>query len=58
MAVEKKCRKITLEVLEENIPAKNSYIKFGFKDYELDPAFRKAMFSGKSVVHILLERTL
>jgi len=48
MAVEKNCCKITLEVLERNTPAKNSYIKFGFKDYELDPTFGKAMFWGKS----------
>jgi len=49
MAVEKNCCKITLEVLERNTPAKNSYIKFGFKDYELDPTFGKAMFWEKKL---------
>ena len=48
MAVEKNSCKITLEVLERKTPAKNSYIKFGFKDYELDPTFGKAMFWEKS----------
>ncbi|MFT7470151.1 MAG: ribosomal protein S18 acetylase RimI-like enzyme [Kiritimatiellia bacterium] len=49
IAAEKDCCKITLEVLEGNIPAKNSYIKFGFKDYELDPTFGKAMFWEKEL---------
>ena len=49
IAAEKDCCKITLEVLEGNIPAKNSYIKFGFKDYELDPSFGKAMFWEKEL---------
>jgi len=48
MALEKKCCKITLEALEWNIPAKSSYIKFRFTDYELDSTFGKAMFWGKS----------
>jgi ribosomal protein S18 acetylase RimI-like enzyme len=49
MAVKKNCCKITLEVLEGNTPAKNSYSKFGFKDYELDPTFGKAMFWEKKL---------
>lgn len=48
MALEKKCCKITPEVLEGNIPAKSSYIKFGLKDYELDPIFGKAVFWERS----------
>ena len=49
IAKERSCCKITLEVLEGNIPAKNSYIKFGFKDYELDPSFGRAMFWEKEI---------
>ena len=49
IAVQRNCCKITLEVLEGNIPAKKSYIKFGFKDYELDPGFGKAMFWEKEL---------
>ncbi|MEE9310631.1 MAG: GNAT family N-acetyltransferase, partial [Cocleimonas sp.] len=35
LAVEKRCCKVTLEVLEGNEPAKNAYLKFGFDGYEL-----------------------
>lgn len=49
IAQAKNCCKITLEVLEGNIPAKNSYIKFGFSGYELDPSFGKAMFWEKEL---------
>lgn len=49
IAKEKGCCKITLEVLEGNIPARNSYIKFGFTDYELDPNFGKALFWEKGL---------
>ena len=49
IAVEKNCCKITLEVLEGNIPAKSSYIKFGFTDYELDPSHGKALFWEKEL---------
>ena len=41
--------KITLEVLEKNYPAINSYQKFGFGGYELDPTFGKAIFLEKSL---------
>jgi len=43
------CCKITLEVLEGNVPAQNAYIKAGFKGYELDPEMGKAMFWEKSL---------
>lgn len=39
--------KITLEVLEKNYPAKNSYAKFGFVNYELNPEYGKAVFLEK-----------
>lgn len=39
--------KITLEVLEGNIPAKSLYEAFGFKGYELDPTMGNAVFWQK-----------
>ncbi|MFC4700433.1 GNAT family N-acetyltransferase [Glaciecola siphonariae] len=39
--------KITLEVLEGNIPAQQAYIKCGFKAYELDPEMGRALFWEK-----------
>jgi GNAT superfamily N-acetyltransferase len=45
----KGCCKITLEVLEGNLVAQNSYLKFGFAGYELDPEMGKAMFWQKSL---------
>lgn len=39
--------KITLEALDGNMSAKNSYIQIGFTYYELDPTFSKAMFLEK-----------
>ncbi len=47
LAIEKGCCKITLEVLEGNEIARNSYIKFGFDGYELDPNMGKALFWQK-----------
>lgn len=38
------CCKLTLEVLDGNLPAKNAYIKFGFEGYELEPEMGKAAF--------------
>lgn len=47
IAVQKGCCKLTLEVLSENNPARASYEKFGFKNYELDPALGHALFWQK-----------
>lgn len=41
--------KVTLEVLTGNEVAKNSYLKFGFKGYELDPKMGQAMFWEKAL---------
>ena len=41
------CCKITLEVLSGNEAAKNSYKKFGFSPYELDPKMGSALFWEK-----------
>ncbi len=49
LAKEKKCCKMTLEVLEGNEKAKKAYIKYGFKGYELNPAIGKALFWQKSL---------
>jgi len=49
LAIEKKCCKITLEILEGNEPAKLAYLKFGFASYELDPEMGKAMFWQKKL---------
>ncbi|TCV85900.1 GNAT family N-acetyltransferase [Sulfurirhabdus autotrophica] len=47
IAIEKGCCKMTLEVLEGNIPARSAYVKFGFHGYELDPKMGKAQFWEK-----------
>lgn len=49
IAVEKGCCKMTLEVLEGNIPARSAYSKFGFRGYELDPTMGKAQFWQKAL---------
>ncbi len=49
IAKEKGCCKMTLEVLEGNKAAQNSYLKYGFEGYELDPAHGKALFWKKSL---------
>ena len=49
IAKSKGCCKITLEVLEGNKAAQNSYMKFGFAGYELDPIMGKALFWQKNV---------
>lgn len=41
--------KITLEVLENNHAAKNSYAKFGFIGYELNPQYGNAIFLEKKL---------
>jgi ribosomal protein S18 acetylase RimI-like enzyme len=43
------CCKLTLEVLEGNTIAKNSYTRFGFQGYELNPAMGKALFWQKNL---------
>mgnify|MGYP005991587431 CR=1 FL=1 len=46
-AKERGCCKLTLEVLQGNQIAKNSYIKYGFEGYELDPELGLAEFWEK-----------
>jgi len=41
------CCKLTLEVLSGNVPAMASYKRFGFAQYELDPAAGQAQFMQK-----------
>jgi GNAT superfamily N-acetyltransferase len=41
------CCKLTLEVLSGNTPAMASYKRFGFAQYELDPAVGQAQFMQK-----------
>jgi GNAT superfamily N-acetyltransferase len=47
IAREKDCCKLTLEILDGNVAAKNSYKKFGFSAYELDPKKGNAVFWQK-----------
>lgn len=47
LAVERGCCKITLEVLEGNLPAKQAYSQLGFKGYMLDPAMGQAQCMEK-----------
>jgi len=47
IARQRGCCKLTLEVLENNAPARAAYDKFGFHGYELDPAAGKALFLEK-----------
>ena len=49
IAIKRNCCKLTLEVLEKNEIAKNSYLKLGFKGYELDPKLGKALFWEKEI---------
>lgn len=42
IAREQDCCKLTLEVLQGNLPARKAYEKFGFAGYELDPEMGKA----------------
>jgi len=46
-AVERGCCKVTLEVLEGNIIAKQAYESLGYAGYELDPEMGKALFYEK-----------
>jgi ribosomal protein S18 acetylase RimI-like enzyme len=43
------CCKLTLEVLQGNVIAQNSYVKFGFANYVLDPEMGSAMFWQKTL---------
>lgn len=49
IAKERNCCKLTLEVLEKNYIAINSYKKFGFNQYQLDPTMGKAEFWEKTL---------
>jgi ribosomal protein S18 acetylase RimI-like enzyme len=49
IAKERECCKLTLEVLEKNVIAINSYRKFGFNQYQLDPIMGKAEFWEKKL---------
>ncbi|WP_115718239.1 GNAT family N-acetyltransferase [Gallaecimonas mangrovi] len=49
-ARERGCCKLTLEVLEGNLAAQQSYTKFGFAGYELNPQMGKALFWQKDLV--------
>ena len=46
-ALTRGCCKLTLEVLSGNAPAMASYKRFGFAQYELDPAAGQAQFMQK-----------
>ena len=48
-AREKKCCKLTLEVLEGNTAAQAAYRRHGFAAYELDPSKGKALFWQKKL---------
>jgi ribosomal protein S18 acetylase RimI-like enzyme len=48
-AVQNGCCKLTLEVLQNNLAALNSYTKFGFAHYQLDPEKGSALFMEKSI---------
>lgn len=50
VARERKCCKLTLEVLEGNVAAQHAYRSFGFAGYELDPKMGKAMFWQKKLI--------
>jgi hypothetical protein len=41
------CCKLTLEVLSGNTTAQTSYQRFGFAQYQLDPAAGQALFMQK-----------
>jgi ribosomal protein S18 acetylase RimI-like enzyme len=50
LARERGCGKLTLEVLESNVPAQAAYRKFGFEAYMLDPKTGRALFWEKRLV--------
>lgn len=48
-ALERGCCKLTLEVLEGNVIAKQAYEGMGYAGYELDPEMGNALFYEKSL---------
>ncbi len=46
---ENNCCKLTLEVLDQNVPAMSAYQKKGFGSYQLDPANGQAVFWQKKL---------
>ena len=44
------CCKLTLEVLQGNVTAQNSYQRFGFRGYSLDPEMGNALFWEKKLL--------
>ncbi|WP_028454099.1 GNAT family N-acetyltransferase [Chitinilyticum litopenaei] len=49
LAAQRDCCKLTLEVLEGNPRAAAAYARCGFKPYELDPQFGRAVFMEKKL---------
>jgi ribosomal protein S18 acetylase RimI-like enzyme len=47
LAIDRGCCKLTLEVLTGNARALQSYLRFGFAPYALDPAAGQASFMQK-----------
>ena len=52
LARDKGCCKLTLEVLEGNTTARKAYKKFGFEQYQLDPATGSALFWQKNIEQV------
>ncbi len=50
IAIRRGCSKLTLEVLEGNLPAQCAYRKFGFGAYALDPDLGHALFWQKKIL--------
>jgi len=49
VARERDCCKLTLEVLDGNAGARDAYLKFGFRPYQLDPAMGAATLMEKTL---------
>jgi len=49
VAIQRRCCKLTLEVLDKNHMAKRAYRKLGFSGYELDPDIGQAVFWQKEI---------
>ena len=49
IALERGCCKVTLEVLEGNLAARQAYEKFGFSSYKLNSSVGNAMFWQKII---------